>query len=516
MSHSIMSAALNPVAGDQRVLFVGCASPEQESLRASFEAKGFRADAVGSIEQVCKRLAVLPPSAVILDATSIEGEAARGHCHQLLAGRQAGTAPWPLVLLADGAHLDSIADLLSRGVVDYLVRPFSAERLIERVWVALLTTGQAGQCNKPTPAAGPGVGPHVGMAAIPRRDPDRERCHSAGRGAAAPLPEHPSPEHGILGQSAAIQRVIEQVRLVAPRGTTVLISGETGTGKERVARAIHVLSRRANREMVSVNCGGIPATLLEDEFFGHVKGAFTDAHQARVGRFEQAQGGNIFLDEIGDLPLELQPKLLRVLQEREIRRVGGSDTLRVDARVIAATNIDLWSRVAEGTFREDLFYRINVFPIHLPPLRERREDIPLFLRYFLERFCRRDGLAPKVLDSGAESTLMSRPWPGNIRELENAVEIAVIRSQDRERLTIEDFPQPRPAPRRESLAALETGPVLDFKGLVQEFERGLIGRVLEQTQGNRTQAAEVLRLKRTTLIEKLKKFENVPATALQD
>jgi transcriptional regulator with GAF, ATPase, and Fis domain len=310
--------------------------------------------------------------------------------------------------------------------------------------------------------------------------------------------------------------VIEQVRLVAPRGTTVLISGETGTGKERVARAIHVLSRRANREMVSVNCGGIPANLLEDEFFGHVKGAFTDAHQARLGRFEQAQGGNIFLDEIGDLPLELQPKLLRVLQEREIRRVGGSDTLRVDARVIAATNIDLWNRVAEGTFREDLFYRINVFPIHLPPLRERREDIPLFLRSFLERFCRRDGLEPKVLDPGAESALMSRPWPGNIRELENAVEIAVIRSQDRERLTIDDFPQPRPAPRRESLAALEAGPVLDFKGLVQEFERGLIGRVLEQTQGNRTQAAEVLRLKRTTLIEKLKKFESLPAAALQD
>jgi DNA-binding NtrC family response regulator len=320
-AQSIMNATLKPVAGDQRVLFVGSASPEQESLRASFEAKGFRADAVSSIEQVCKRLAVLPPSAVILDATSVESEAARGHCHQLLAGRQAGTAPWPLVLLADGAHLDSIADLLSRGLVDYLVRPFSAERLIERVWVALLTTGHAGQC-KPAPALAPevamtpapcqdggqapGAGPYVGMATTPRREPGRERCHSAGRSAAAPLPGQLSPEHGILGQSAAIQRVIEQVRLVAPRSTTVLISGETGTGKERVARAIHALSQRPNREMVSVNCGGIPANLLEDEFFGHVKGAFTDAHQARVGRFEQAQGGNIFLDEIGDLPLELQ------------------------------------------------------------------------------------------------------------------------------------------------------------------------------------------------------------------
>ena len=313
----------------------------------------------------------------------------------------------------------------------------------------------------------------------------------------------------LLGRSRAFARVVGQVRLVAPKSTTVLIMGETGTGKERVARAIHMLSDRGNRDMVSVNCGGIPANLLEDEFFGHVKGAFTDAHQARVGRFEQAHRSTIFLDEIGDLPLELQPKLLRVLQEREIHPVGGVETVRFDSRVVAATNVDLWSRVQDDLFREDLFYRINVFPIHLPPLRERREDIPLFISHFMDRFCLRDGLTPKTLDEGAEADLVSRCWPGNIRELENAVEIAVIRSQDRRVVELADFPEPRAVARR-AVAASAGADGGNFKEIVSQFERELIGTVLERTDGNKTRAAEILRLKRTTLIEKLKKLEREP------
>jgi transcriptional regulator with GAF, ATPase, and Fis domain len=300
--------------------------------------------------------------------------------------------------------------------------------------------------------------------------------------------------------------VLEQVRLVAPKNTTVLITGETGTGKERISRAIHRFSNRRKLPMISVNCGGIPATLLEDEFFGHVKGAFTDAHQARMGRFEQAHRSTIFLDEIGDLPLELQPKLLRVLQEREIHRVGGVESVQLDVRVIAATNVDLWSRVNEGSFREDLFYRINVFPIHLPPLRERREDIPLFVAHFLEKFCRRDNLSPKRLRPPAEAELMGRPWLGNIRELENAVEIAVIRSQDREEVDISDFPPARGPFRSPAFAAAASAS--DFKGMVTQFEKDLILRVLERTNGNKSQAAGILRLKRTTLLEKLKKFES--------
>ena len=332
------------------------------------------------------------------------------------------------------------------------------------------------------------------------------------------LPDESSAPGGVIedflfGESQAIRNVFEQVRLVARRDTTVLITGETGTGKERVSRATHRLSSRGKMEMVSINCGGIPAALLEDEFFGHVKGAFTDARQARVGRFEQADRSTIFLDEIGDLPLELQPKLLRVLQEREIHRIGGVESVQLDVRVIAATNVDLWKRVEEGRFREDLFYRINVYHIHLPPLRERVEDIRLFTRYFIDKFCRRDGLAPKRLKLSAEADLMKRPWRGNIRELENAVEIAVIRSQDRSELTELDFPPSREAAgqNEDSPAPVTvpkiTGDSFDFKSLVTRYERDLILRTLELTQGNKNKAAQMLRLKRTTLIEKLKRFD---------
>ncbi len=318
-------------------------------------------------------------------------------------------------------------------------------------------------------------------------------------------------EELIIGQSPSIRRVLEQLQLVASKDTTVLITGETGTGKERVSRAIHLLSQRGRRDMVSVNCGGIPATLLEDEFFGHVKGAFTDARQARVGRFEQAHGSTIFLDEIGDLPLELQPKLLRVLQEREIHRIGGVEAIQLDVRVIAATNVNLWRRVEDGRFREDLFYRINVFPIHLPPLRERREDIPLFLRRFVHRLCQRDKLPPKLLDPGAEETLCRRPWRGNIRELENACEFAVIRSHDREVILLDDFPASRDSDGGAGALApdnpLARGQAIDFNAVIGRVEKDLVLRALEAAQGNKNRAAQLLGLKRTTLIEKIKRLE---------
>ena len=317
----------------------------------------------------------------------------------------------------------------------------------------------------------------------------------------------------VLRQSDVIRDILDRVHLVADKQTTVLISGETGTGKERIARALHAAGNRSAQVMVSVNCGGIPSNFLEDEFFGHVKGAFTDAPQNRVGRFEQARGGSIFLDEIGDLPLDLQPKLLRVLQERELHWIGGLETVRVDARVIVATNADLWTNVQDGRFREDLFYRLNVFPIHLPALRERREDIPLFLNHFLEQFCRREGLHPKTIQAGAEADLMARAWPGNIRELENAVEMAVILSGGREVLDTRDFPDPR-RPRPANAVRLASSHTdRDYKTIVEQFERDLITRMLEQTNGNKTLAAERLRLNRTTLIEKWKKLQGPQAYA---
>jgi DNA-binding NtrC family response regulator len=505
-------SSLNPAAG-ARVQLVCPDCQQRDQVVSMLEAAGFRVDAVASVSEACVRLLLLPPSIVLLDLSPALARHPGPDFQDLIAAAKNLAQPVPLVLLSDSGRFALAGELLRRGASDYLIKPFSLDDLLYRLALALrgphsLAGNQplAGNLARLPPGTPPRMPP--GLAA----DSRGEALASAALD--LELLGRPASEELLIGHSAAIQKVFEQVQLVASKSTSVLITGETGTGKERAARAIHALSRRRNRALVSVNCGGIPANLLEDEFFGHVKGAFTDAHQPRLGRFEQAHRGTIFLDEIGDLPLELQPKLLRVLQEREIHRVGGVDTIRVDARVIAATNVDLWSRVGEGRFREDLFYRINVFPIELPPLRRRREDVPLFLDFFLDRFCRRDGLSSKHVEPHAEAELMARPWPGNIRELENAVEIAVIRSRDRQWLTIDDFPAPRPAG-VPWLAALSDGPAgdrpADFKQLVSRFERDLISRVLERAHGNKTQAAEMLRLKRTTLVEKLKKLDALEA-----
>jgi transcriptional regulator with GAF, ATPase, and Fis domain len=233
---------------------------------------------------------------------------------------------------------------------------------------------------------------------------------------------------GIVGNSAAYRCMVGTVGVVAPTDTTVLISGETGTGKELLARAIHRLSRRAARALVSVNCAGIPPGLIASEMFGHEKGAFTGATQRRLGRFERADGGTIFLDEVGELPPDAQIALLRVLQEREFERVGGRRPVRVNVRVIAATNRDLKAAVTNGRFREDLFYRLNVFPIEVPPLRERRDDIPMLVEYFVQRYANRAGKNIESIDKTTLELFQSHDWPGNIRELQNVIERSVILS----------------------------------------------------------------------------------------
>ena len=232
----------------------------------------------------------------------------------------------------------------------------------------------------------------------------------------------------IVGQSRALAEVIEKVKLVASTDSSVLILGETGTGKELVARAVHSNSERRHRPLVKVNCAALPAGLIESELFGHEKGAFTGAIDRRIGRFELAHGGTIFLDEIGDMPPDLQAKLLRVLQEQEFERVGGSNLIKVDVRVIAATNRDLFRSASEGTFRQDLYYRLNVFPIQLPPLRERREDIPPLVHYFVRRFSLKIGRKITRIQRETMELLMNYGWPGNVRELENVIERAVILS----------------------------------------------------------------------------------------
>src|ERR1700693_3104600 len=230
----------------------------------------------------------------------------------------------------------------------------------------------------------------------------------------------------IVGSSGALQKVLSLVSKVAPTDATVLITGETGTGKELVARAIHRRSRRSARAFVSVNCAAIPRGLIASELFGHEKGAFTGATQQRIGRFELDEGGTIFLDEVGELPAETQITLLRVLQEHEFERVGASGTIRTNVRVIAATNRDLETAIAAGTFRSDLFYRLNVFPIEMPSLRERREDIPLLVAYFIDRFARQAGKSFEAVNKKSLDLLKSYPWPGNIRELQNVIERSVI------------------------------------------------------------------------------------------
>jgi DNA-binding NtrC family response regulator len=320
----------------------------------------------------------------------------------------------------------------------------------------------------------------------------------------------------LVGESASIDQVIKVIRLVAPRRCTVLISGETGTGKEMAARAIHLASDRARKPLVSINCSAIPENLMEAELFGHVKGAFTGAVNPRVGRFEQAHGGTLFLDEIADVPLDLQAKLLRVLQEREVQRLGSSETIKTDVRVIAATNADLLKRVQQGRFREDLYYRLNVVPIHVPALRDRSCDIPLLTRHFVQKVCSAEGISLKRIATEADAMLSRYAWPGNVRQLENVVEHAVVMSGDRERLYPSDFVIPRsevqadPSALRVPAGSLPEGG-LNYMEALRQFERAILHQALSKAQGNKTLAADMLKLPRTTLLHKLRALEQTAA-----
>jgi DNA-binding NtrC family response regulator len=319
----------------------------------------------------------------------------------------------------------------------------------------------------------------------------------------------------LIGESRPMKQIAQQICLVAPRRATVLITGETGTGKELAARSIHASSGRNRFPLVAVNCSALPEALLEAELFGHVKGAFTGAVGHRIGRFEEANHGSIFLDEIGDLPFGLQAKLLRVLQEREFQRLGSSETIRVDARVIVATNADLPELIKQGKFREDLYYRLNVVPIAMPPLREHASDIPVLIRHFIEKICREENLATKQVSHETLGRLAAHDWPGNVRQLENAVEKAIVLSGERSVLFPGDFPLP---PRRHPavhpgghplIAVPDQG--LDFERTVGSIELNILEQALRKTRGNKKLAAEMLGLKRTTLAAKLKSLVAVGA-----
>jgi two-component system response regulator PilR (NtrC family) len=318
---------------------------------------------------------------------------------------------------------------------------------------------------------------------------------------------------GLVGKSEAMIEVLDMIERVAPLKATILVTGESGTGKERVAKIIHYASDRRSKAFIAVNCGAIPENLIEAELFGHEKGAFTGADEAKKGLFEAAGGGTIFLDEIGELPIALQPKLLRVLQERRIKPIGAVRELEIDVRIIAATNRDLEGEVKAGRFREDLFYRLQVVEIHIPPLRQRREDIPPLVQTFLEKYAREFGREVKTVDPIAMEKLLSYRFPGNVRQLENVIERGVALATA-DTIGLEQLPK--------EIATAEFGPTrvalesssqpfpdegIDFERMVEDFEYGLIGRALEKANGVKTKAAELLGLSFRQFRYKLAKYE---------
>jgi two-component system response regulator HydG len=374
----------------------------------------------------------------------------------------------PVLIMTAYASVETAVDALKSGAYDYITKPLDTEKL-KRIIAAELEHSDLKQ----------------EVAVLRERVGDRFDLSN------------------IIGKSRKMKEVFEILAMAAPSDATVLIKGESGTGKELIANAIHQNSPRAGNPFIKVNCAALPESLLESELFGHERGAFTGAVSMRKGRFELANGGSIFLDEISEMSPAMQARLLRVLQEHEFDRVGGMKTIEVDVRVISATNKDLELEVKEGRFREDLFYRLNVISVPLPPLRERKEDIPVLAKHFLSVFSEKNrrmikGFQPKTLD-----LFMRHDWPGNVRELENTIERCVIMTRS-EYISPGDLPM--------NIQALNGDPEEDNTGVrpgwsMREVERDLIIKTLEQTDGNKTRAAEILGINRKTLQNKLKEYE---------
>jgi DNA-binding NtrC family response regulator len=455
--------------GQKHLLIVDDESALREAIAERLADHGFIVEQAGSGEEALQRLTDFAFDILIADLRlpGIDGgkviESALERYPEIIA----------IVITGYGTVKDAV-EAIKRGAADFITKPFQFDALL-----------------------------HVLRSALEQRRLKSENAYLRSQ------LEDRYRIDGLVGRSRVMRELFQLLETVAATSSTVLITGETGTGKELAARAIHHNSpRRANR-FVALNCSAIPETLLEAELFGHVRGAFTGAVGARQGRLEQAHKGTLFLDEVGTMSPALQAKLLRVLQEREFERVGDSHTVKIDVRVIAATHSDLAKMVADGAFREDLFYRLNVIPVKLPPLRERREDIPLLVQHFLQKLSAESARTPVTISQDALRRLMAYHWPGNIRQLENAIERALAFSQGRSQIDIQDLTNDI----QEEAAATDASEVwfpddgLDFARYIETIELALIRRSLERTQGNKRQAAKLLNLKRTTLIEKLKRLE---------
>ncbi|MGE3840709.1 MAG: sigma-54-dependent transcriptional regulator [Vicinamibacterales bacterium] len=455
----------------RHVLLVEDEAPLREAWAAQLTDAGFAVVEAATGEEAVARLATFAFDVVVTDLRlpGIDGVAV------LDAARERYPDILVVVVTGYGTVRDAV-QTIQRGAADFITKPFQFDALL-----------------------------HVLRGAM-----ERQRLRVENAYLRSQLDQRYGFE-GLVGRSRPVRDLIQLLETVAPTTSTILIQGETGTGKELVARAIHQNSPRRHQRFVALNCSAIPETLLEAELFGHVRGAFTGAVGNRQGRFEQAHRGTLFLDEVGTMGSPLQSKLLRVLQEREFERVGDSQPVRVDVRVIAATNADLGRMVREGSFREDLFYRLNVIPVKLPPLRERREDIPLLVHHFMERYGR-DAVPPRAgvtMSQDAMRRMMAYDWPGNVRQLENVIERALALSPGKSQLDVTVLPmdmQDRSPTYEPGLLPLpEEG--LDLDAVIGGIERDLIARAIERASGNKSLAAELLKLKRTTLVEKLKRFD---------
>lgn len=460
-----------------KILFVEDDERLRDLLLEAAAMEEYNARGASSAEAAVELLRDEPFDVMVTDVTlpGMSGLDLLQHCQRLRPGIL------PIVITAYGT-VDIAVEAMKRGAADFITKPFELDGLLGTIRVAAERAA---------------------------------RARAATQGRALPGTEN------LVAAAPAMQRLLEQVRAIAPFQTTVLVTGETGTGKEVIARALHSLSPRNGKALVALNCAAVPEQLLEDELFGHVKGAFTGAQSARAGRFEQADGGTLFLDEIGDMSLPLQSKLLRVLQEREFEKLGSARTVKVDVRVVAATSADLQRRLNEGSFRPDLYYRLNVMHLRLPPLRDRREDIRPLAEHLLAKFCAASGLPPKTVLAEAWDALDAYCWPGNVRQLQNAVERAAVLTGAAAEIRLQDLPEEvrvaaatgdmggsaapaRSGPERRPPDIPEGG--LNFDAVVTSVERDLLLQSLAKAGGNKMRAAQLLGMKRTTFVEKLKRL----------
>jgi DNA-binding NtrC family response regulator len=440
----------------------------RQSLSNLLRSAGFNVETFASAQEFLAKERSHSPGCLVLDV-QLPGLSGLDLQQELTKNN----AAIPIIFITGHGDIPMTVRAMKAGAVEFLTKPFRDEDLLNAVEQAINCGRHVEDFkNKPGEEA--------------RDSKDRKNVNFS----------------ELVGQSATLRRVLNEVETVAPTDSTVLICGETGTGKELIARAVHHLSLRRSNPFVKLNCAAIPSGLLESELFGHEKGAFTGAILQRIGRFELANRGTIFLDEIGDIPIELQPKLLRVLQEREFERLGSTRTIRTDVRMIAATNVNLTERVDDKRFRSDLYYRLSVFPLLIPPLRERREDIPLLVNHFVQKYARRMNKQIDTIPAAAMAALSDYLWPGNVRELENFIERSVILSHDSVlQLPLAELEQQTTAfllPESESIHAN-----------LKEVEREHILRTLKDTKwriGGRTGAAARLGMKRTTLQSLVKRL----------